>query len=222
MRRIVKNSQPPALAKWRKKTAGTAWFNYEGLKQEPKLRETVIKALLKEQGGLCAYTGIAIDAATCHVEHVKAQDHCPAGSGDDVDYNNMVACFPQPNVGCPFGAVEKGSWPPPAEAKDFVSPLQVGCEGKFYYLYDGKIKARSSQAAEKTIEKLALDHKQLENYRRQAIRGALNKNGQLLTLKDAEATLATLARQTGKLDPFLFVVVNALQNHINQVNKKIR
>lgn len=223
MRRIIKSNQPSALAKWRKKTAGTQWFNYEGLKQEPGLREIVVKALLKEQGQLCAYTGIEIDANTCHIEHVKAQAHCPAGSGEDVEYNNMVACFPRPGMGCDFGAVKKGKWPPPAEAANFVSPLQADCERKFTFTYEGKIRPRNSEAAEETVEHLSLDHKQLENYRRQAIRGALNdKHGKLLTLDSAKATLAGLMQQKGKLAPFWFVLVNALQNHIATVSKKAK
>lgn len=223
MRKIIKSNQPAALAKWRKKVAGTEWFNYDSMKQEFGLREAVVKSLLKEQGGLCAYTGIKVDATTCHIEHVKAQTHCTKGDGEDVDYNNMVACYPKPNTACLFGAVRKASWPTPTEAGEFISPLQTGCERKFHFNYDGTVKARNSEPARQTIEHLGLNEKQLKDYRRQAIRGTLNKhNGQLLDLASAKAALATLEKQKTELDPFIFVVVDALKNHISTIGRKIR
>lgn len=55
-------------------------------------RAAVLRSLLKEQGGLCAYCMRGINEAGAHVEHIVPQSR--GAGGDDpasVDYQNMLA-----------------------------------------------------------------------------------------------------------------------------------
>jgi uncharacterized protein (TIGR02646 family) len=127
----------------------------------------VLNGLLAEQGFLCAYTLLKVSAAKAHVEHLKPQASCT--NGEDVAWNNMVACFPQPGAEHPgFGAVQKGSW---WEEAEFVSPLAVNCESRFRYKNDGSIQiaVATDGAAKTTIEKLKLDCDLLKEVRKRAI-----------------------------------------------------
>lgn len=216
MRWIRKAPQPRQLTRWRSRFRRTTDFNYDQLRRFPDVINAVEQSLLKEQGWLCAYTGRRIDNERSHIEHVKAQHYC--GLGEDVDYRNMVACYPGVNLGCTYGARAKADWPAPDQRQMFVSPLTEGCDSRFHYSYSGKISEASSDddAARETIARLNLNEGELKEMRRGAIRGKLQPRGNWLSVKQAQRVLDRLeAQSSGALDQFHFVLVHALRNHIN-------
>lgn len=225
MRWIQKKNEPQKLTEWRSRYVSDINFGYALMRQSHDVVKEVVENLLQEQGWLCAYTGLRIDGYTdpnnlqhcyCHIEHVKPQDHCTPV--ETVSYNNIVACYPAPNPlsKTGYGAEQKGNWPTPLEQHLFVSPLDASCETRFVFNLRGEIKARNAedQAAKTTIEKLALDHKELTAYRKAAIQGVLGTKNNL-SLKDARSRLRNLKyRQGTRLEPFCFVLVQALEKHI--------
>jgi uncharacterized protein (TIGR02646 family) len=158
------------------------------------------RALHAEQGGICAYTGIALSLGAepgpgFHVEHLKPQRYCKPG--EDVDYRNLVACWPAPNRkdGASFGAVHKGDWPSSEEGPLFVSPLDPSCGERFEFDKRGRIQAATTtdEAAVATIQRLGLDDGELTKRRRRAIRGMLNpRPDRWLTRKQMESFLTRL------------------------------
>jgi uncharacterized protein (TIGR02646 family) len=222
MRHIQKKNEPQSLTEWRAAHRNDPNFGY--LLINASLRGELRQALVAEQGGLCAYTGRRIDEASCHIEHPKPQVHCM--NGEDVSFANMLACVPAPNApGLPYGAHKKGSWPDATEEALFVSPLRPGCEERFSFMLNGEISASSSTdaAATKTIEQLGLDHALMNQFRKAAIEATLGIRGRgqaSLDLHRARARLNGLraAEQNhSPLEPFCFVLKQALQRHITRV-----
>jgi hypothetical protein len=134
----------------------------------------------------------------------------------------MVACYPGPDSGhVPFGAHRKKDWPSRAELHLFVSPRSVGCEARFLFNLRGQISGKDhDQAAKETIKRLGLDHKGLEERRKEAINATLEwrgRNPPLLDLRSARKRLASLEEAEsagGLLEPFCFALKQALQKHI--------
>lgn len=164
----------------------------------------VEESLLREQGGICAYTGRRISIRKCsfHIEHLKPQKHC--GEGDDCDYENIVACWPEPNSknAAPYGAVLKGSWPSPDEENLFVSPLRSDCTARFKFSRQGEISAAQNDdtPAKTTIDKLGLGHKELTDLRKEAIRGALKPQGRPISRSEVEKLKKEMDRDEAELD----------------------
>lgn len=198
-------------------------------------RSALLQSLLEEQGWLCAYTGLRIQederkGPDAHIEHLKAQEHC--GYGEDVEYSNMVACYPRPNykVEPPYGAVPKKNWPDYSDQSQvalFVSPLSNGCESRFSFAASGKISASSptDAAAVATIQRLRLDHEELTAYRKAAIRATLSPNNKPFSLSVASAQLRLdglrrSERSGAKLEQFCFVLRQALERHIERATAR--
>ncbi|MGL4502681.1 MAG: hypothetical protein ACRCU2_26700, partial [Planktothrix sp.] len=131
--------------------------------------------------------------------------------------SNIVACYPQPNTKfkMPYGAHKKDDWPIPEQQHLFVSPLEPTCESRFVFNLRGEIKSKEGdEAAAMTIDKLGLDHSELNDKRKAAIQGTLGKTNNL-PLKDARKRLRNLkTQQSEQLDGFCFVLVQALEKHI--------
>lgn len=222
MRRIKKGSRPNSLVLWANASKGVGVdVTYSDMPGD--VRADVLASLVAEQGGLCAYTGIRINSDRAHIEHLLAQAHCVgASAGQDIEYKNMVACFPAPNTGtCGFGAHRKGSWPDPNrpdEAGQFVSPLSVGCDRRFRYVFSGKVRGADGDfAATTTIEKLNLNDAALIEMRRAAIRNTFAPRGGSMSKAQAETRLHALRAQVTSLDAFHFVLVQQLECHISPV-----
>ncbi|MGI2909124.1 hypothetical protein [Tolypothrix sp. VBCCA 56010] len=156
----------------------------------------------------------------CHIDHVKAQDHCTPD--ETVTYSNMVACYPGPNPEheTPYGGDKKGNWPDYTKGDQtlFVSPLDQSCETRFLFNLKGEIKYKEGdKAAETTINKLGLDHKELKDFRKAAIQGTLGKQNNL-PIQNARNRLKKLKSQhEGRLEPFCFVLIQALDKHIKRL-----
>lgn len=270
MRSIVKRRPPAALVAWRQRRLanhqrpevereGGLECDYRALSADAAVREAVEESLFCEQGGLCAYTGMKLELRTAdaaaghprevgfHLEHLKAQTHCRSGPtaqyGEDTDYSNLVACWPQPDDESPavqdnpqarrrayqvrYGAVHKASWPTPGEAHLFVSPLRGDCEVRFTFDRRGRIVAArpNDEAAQTTIERLGLNHDDLVELRYGAMMAVLQpKPGTWLRLEQARRKLETLRRQAQDLDrgvpielaPFCFAIEHALAREIKK------
>ena len=187
--RTIRKRQPPAsLVTWRqqriaRRGADGFEFSYKAMRRDEMVISAVEDGLHGEQGSICAYTGRRIHLCPgppreigFHVEHVRSQEHC--SEGEDTDYSNLVACWPEPNSKkvTEYGAVQKGSWPSPSQEHLFVSPLRADCTSRFSFNRRGEISAAQTGdvAAEETIKKLALNHRELTALRKAAIQGALN------------------------------------------------
>ena len=231
MRQIRKKGEPIELTAFRAAHVNDPNFGY-GL-VNTQLRRVIQDSLIDEQRGICAYTGRRIDLFSSHIEHLKAQEVCrrdnrEAGRklGQDVAYSNMVACFPRPNYPqqLPYGAHPKGSWPDDAEAGLFLSPLTPGCESRFSFNLQGEVSpARSGDlAAAETIKRLGLAVDDLNELRKAAIGGTLGlkHHRTLLDLPRARRRLSQLRYadgSVGHLEPFCFVLCQALDKHIRRL-----
>ena len=232
MRWIEKKHAPPELTAWQAKYRTTdPNYGYALMRQDEDVRTAVLNSLIAEQGELCAYTGIRIKADGCHIEHVMPQSHCtPANglAGLDVDYRNMVACYPKPNTAhAPFGAHPKANWPSPSERTLFVSPLDRGCEERFLFRRNGKMLPANSAdaAAAETIRHLRLSEDdetkpahQLVSQRKAAIQATLKNDS--LPLPAARRRLQGLeeAERAGhRLEPYCFALKQVLTAHIRRV-----
>ena len=225
MRYIQKKSEPNQLTQWRSQYRNDDNFGYDLLRKDNQTIKAVTNALVEEQGYLCAYTGIRIygyqnsdTPCECHIEHLKAQDWC--NPSETVLYSNIVACYPPPNSqNTPYGANKKKNWPTPQEQNLFISPLDPSCETRFIFTLRGEIKPnKGDRAAEKTIEKLGLDHKELVDKRKGVIQGLIGKENDLSVQKTNKRLNQLKRLKNGKLDEFCFVLIQALEKHIKRLN----
>jgi uncharacterized protein (TIGR02646 family) len=222
MRQISPRPEPVAFTEWRAGAQNDINYGYQLIPGE--LRGIVKDALIAEQRGLCAYTGIRIDASSSHTEHLLPQAHCRRGQ-EDVEYRNMVACYPAPGAGhVPFGALRKGSWPSREQQHLFVSPRSTGCENRFIFSLQGRISvAAHDEAAGETVKPLGLDNKRLEDLRKAAISATLElgvKKAALLDLRSTRKRLAGLEAAEiagGMLEPFCFALKQPLRKHIGRL-----
>lgn len=232
MRRIDKRTEPLELAEWKSRHRSDPNYGYSLLRKDAVAIHAVERALVEEQGNLCAYTGQRIgdrgNPADFHVEHLTAQAHCTRGQ--DVDYRNLVACQPGPDdVRSDHGAHPKGSWPGPDEAFLFVSPVDASCEGRFRFDNLGEIHAANpeDQAASTTIKRLRLDSRRLNALRlgaidetlHQALRGE-DARRELKRLETAEQQLASGSRI--RLRPYCFALKQALQRYVSHCERIVR
>lgn len=252
MRTIKKRTAPAELEDWRenrleKNDPALYPFHYSAMRRDKVVLKKVEDGLFAEQGGICAYTGRMIGRngkwghAGFHMEHLTPQK-CGA-IGQDTDYLNIVACWPEPNQkeATEYGAVKKDDWPAPEEAALFVSPLDEGCSAKFRFVdrqdpaEDGKDSKHSiwmepsnegDDAAIETIKRINLNHRELRDLRWNAVFGALNPTGNaFLPLADLEKVATVMDRMAEsldagadvKLDPFCFAVRQAIDRRIQKL-----
>ncbi len=166
MRFIKKGGEPSAFTEWKELNQRLSPQNlsYKNL-QNPQ-KEIVKDSLLKEQGFVCGYTMSRLDSTkNLHIEHIESQSGNPE---KDLDYSNMLACFPENG-----GDESHGYGAPIKKGKsvvlnvNFVSPHNPECEAHFIYDKDGGVSA-TSEAAKLTIQALKLDHQKLCDFRKQA------------------------------------------------------
>ncbi|NIK87601.1 uncharacterized protein (TIGR02646 family) [Rhizomicrobium palustre] len=224
MRQINKGAEPAELTAWKAQNRASPNYCYASLTATHRL--AVRNALVREQRGLCAYTGRRIDVGSCHIEHLRPQTHCEIG--EDVDYRNLVASVPAPNTPqLPYGAHKKGDWPTRADEHLFVSPLSGGCADRFSFRLNGEVEARSAtdNAAVETIVRLGLNDDALVQLRKAAIAATLQIRGRgpaSIRIADARKRLRDLEQaeqQAGTLEPYSFVLVQALERQIQRIEK---
>ncbi|HWZ45475.1 MAG TPA: retron system putative HNH endonuclease [Candidatus Saccharimonadales bacterium] len=171
MKRIVKGLEPERLRRWKEENAAVPQnLNYGNMPT------TEVKSqMMVEQGYLCAYTMKRIQTlGDCHIEHVTPRNQPGQPLHSDIDYNNLLACFPgnKPplkwNSQYPYGAQRKSGTH--VDQNNFVSPLQEDVERRFNYAPDGSVEPVAADAAARnSISVLGLDHEQLVELRKAAI-----------------------------------------------------
>lgn len=215
MKYIQKSKEPKKFRDWKVLKKGTNDPNVDYDSIPSDIKAEILESLLEEQGYICAYTGIGIQKESSHIEHLLPQTHCTKGQ-EDVDYQNIVACFPSKNAKrkCPYGAHKKGSWPPKKELKEFISPLSNNCESSFKFLRNGKMECTNSNdaAASTTLDKLNLNHKELQDLRKAAY-SSVTENLKLDGAKRRQKQIMKF-NSNGKLEPFCFVKKKALEKFI--------
>lgn len=219
MRRIVKTHAPQMLRDWftANKDLNHTYEDMLGTEAHQALKAT----LLEEQGRICAYTGRAIDSESSHVEHLKPQNQCV--DWEDVDYRNVVACFPADggDTSHGYGAPVKAGW---WEEAHFISPLSEDCERRFHFTWSGHVYPNPDDhvGAKKTIEVLALDNKSLRQLRKSRIDGffgfGTRSRMRPLSVSDARTALANIDQfdGNGRLREFCFVLKQLLSKYIEQ------
>lgn len=192
MRSIKKGHPPQELISWKAENAKTPENLKYGKAGFPM--DAVRNSLLKEQYHLCAYTMRSLKTkdecavedldttSSCHVEHILPQSRNV--SGEDIDYQNMVACYPpsQTKTNCLYGAHAKADFDP--SNGNFVSPLDPNAESHFDFNIHGYIIGKTL-LGKNTICILKLDHQVLINDRKAAIRGYLKPGGKEISAKKA-------------------------------------
>lgn len=200
MRQIVKGLEPDELRRWKEQNANVPQNLKYGSLHGP-VKRAIRQQMLGEQGFLCAYTMQQIqDVDDCHLEHIVPQNQPPTSDERDLDYSNMLACFPgnQPdpdkptrdwNPQKPYGARHKDKIE--ITAHNFISPLSEDVERRFRYDAGGFVNSDTGDtAAASTIRILNLDHGVLNDLRRAAIEERLFASP--LSAGDAEAMAVSI------------------------------
>lgn len=219
MKKITKTHAPAELQKWcnENRQHNHSYNDLAGTQAHTALKTK----LLSEQGFLCAYTGIAIDDKSSHIEHIKPQNKCD--DWEEVDYRNVVACHPNSggDMSYGYGAPIKAGW---WDETLFVSPLSNDCEQRFRFSWSGHVypNPENHTKAIKTIEVLCLDKVGLQQLRKSRIDGFFGfgnrSRSKPLSLADARTALANIDQfdGNGKLREFCFVLKQLLPKYIAQ------
>lgn len=220
MKHISKQQQPRELIAWvRTKAHGEKakyiHWTYDDMPSD--VRRAVKARLVQEQGGLCCYTGRSIKPETSHIEHMKPQARCV--NHEDTDYNNLLAAHPASDAQrrCPYGAHEKADW---YDQHQFVHPLRQDCEQRFRYRDSGRVVAMSEAdlGAVETIQRLQLDHVELQRMRKSAIDELeIEKLGKEQARRLMDAMDERDAE--GNYRPFCFVIKQACERYLKRFEK---
>ncbi len=167
MKRIFKQDPPAAYRDWLVNDG--QGVRYRG--NETVIRSHCLKSLIREQRGICCYSGISILDEDAHIEHLYPYSESEKnGTHEDMDYGNMMACYPKTG-GCRFGGMKKG--------QDIieVTPFDSDCEDRFTFTLEGEIKTArdTDEPAERTIKTLGLDDGTLTDKRRSVISERLER-----------------------------------------------
>jgi uncharacterized protein (TIGR02646 family) len=215
MRKIVKTHAPKELIKWCEENKDIN-HTYESL-LGTEAHQALKAKLLKEQGNLCAYTGRKIESKSSHLEHVKPQNKCT--DREDVDYRNIVACFPSSggDKSYGYGAPVKAGW---WNEAFFISPLSDECERRFRFVWSGHVypNPEDHDGAKETISILGLENEQLRRLRKSRIDGffGFSTRSRPLSIADAKKVFAHIDQSdsNGQLKEFCFVLKQLLPKYI--------
>ena len=172
MRGSAKGHEPAELRAWK---ATECRFGNEPLYrnlQQPE-RSATEKSLFAEQTGQCVYCGRRIsldDNQHYHIEHFRPQSVYPERQ---LDYANLfLSCGPRGEHG-PRNTCgnHKAEW---FDDHCHIPPAPDSCADRFRFRSSGQIAGDGSQEADKMIEKLNLNHRELVTDR-QALIEALDK-----------------------------------------------
>ena len=175
----------------------------------------MLQALVAEQHGLCAYTLQRIDLDCAHIEHVLPRSQHPDNT---LDWDNLLACFPDPQQGCAFGAKHKDAYDP--ARSPFVSPTEKKAEQLFRYHRTGEIEGLND-AARQTVSDtvLNLNHVSLVNDRRAKIQGALRQHPSAADARRRAQRLRT-PDTTGQLEPYCVALAQVLEHYAQQLEAR--
>ncbi|MEW6277792.1 MAG: hypothetical protein AB1758_04140 [Candidatus Eremiobacterota bacterium] len=172
-------------------------------------KKALLDHLAVEQGYLCPYTMIALERNSgldAHIEHILPQSRSTTAArpGPDLDYRNMLACYPA--KGDPgYGAARKGATALP------LDPTDPTCETRLRYRMSGEVEPLDSDA-ESTISILNLNHRQLRDLRKAAIeaRGLSPLSDDPATHQEVHSRMSSFTGAVnGRLQPFCVALLHA-------------
>ena len=221
MRTIQKGKECKALRTWKSSNAKSPQnIHYDNL--SGGVKTAMLEKLVKEQGGLCAYTmkRIASKNGTwqAHIEHILPRSLHP---GQSVAWGNLLACVPQPGVSCDYGAKRKDAYDPAQEP--FVNPMLGGVSNQFRFYEDGRVEGLTPAARATVDEKvLHLDHIYLVNDRKGKIKGALDLKPTAAKARQRAQELRK-ADLNGNFEPYCEAVAQVLEAYATRLdNRAIR
>ena len=167
MRGSEKRNEPPELCAW-KAAQCRAGFEPEYRDLQQPERGATEKSLFAEQTGQCVYCGRKIslhENQRYHIEHFKPQVTYPQLQ---LDFTNLfLSCGPKSEHGyrdtC---GNHKGTW---FEEDCHIPPAPDSCAERFRFRSSGHIAGDGSPEADRMIEKLNLNHRELVTDRRDII-----------------------------------------------------
>lgn len=231
MRCIRDNEPPQELIDWCARQRGVGVnlhfdslgrVEVKGVKGDVK--NAIRQSRLLDQGYLCAYTMVRIDANDCHLEHIipRTVSNQAGRPEETVQYRNIVACFPL-NGKCEFGAHAREDRRLP------ITPLDQSCESRIRYLSNGEASPRipGDQDVKDLINQngnlLCLNHPTLVKLRRAAVDVAGLSQKSMKPLRQAEARRFAEKIQSFKrgdrLPSFCIALIQAAEAHIERLNK---
>ncbi|QSB29086.1 retron system putative HNH endonuclease [Flavobacterium sp. CLA17] len=234
MRRIIKGQEPASFIQFKQKNEKAGIHIRYDSSLGKNERKPIKEALLKEQGYICAYTLKRISLDSCHIEHLKPEELCRTHMADgietvsDLDYGNMVACFPKSSPkGIPkekyFGAIKKDdNWI--NNGTDYILPLQVKCENNFKYSKEGTVEGTTVRG-EITVILLGLNHDFLVEDRKLAIESFIGKSNPIKKAKTTQAISDIDKIVNGKYAEFCIPLKHALIEHLAyliKIEKKLK
>jgi uncharacterized protein (TIGR02646 family) len=221
----MKGAEPEELRQWKNDNA-TVPENLAYGALHGAVTRAIRRQMLTEQGYLCAYTmQRVLTTDDCHIEHIVPQEQPPKSHERDLDYTNMLACFPGNtppkgwNPKYPYGAQRKGGTH--IDATSFVSPLSTDVEGRFHYVADGSIRSDASDAAAlNSINILQLNHGVLSELRKAAIEEWVLDA--LLSAEEAEKLAVTISspNSSGMLPEFCTAISQVSKWYANAMRSR--
>lgn len=195
---IVKGPEPPKLDTARKRLKGTPDTTFSWKNTDGDERAAVREALVRDQGGLCAYCmrRITADPSSSHVEHVIPQSR--AGGADDplsLDYGNMLGVCTGRRNGEQTCDQARG------DADLAVNPLKPDTLSSIAYTADGHITAEDDAVRESLDRTLNLNCEALVLERRGVARGVIKVVQGWLNLPPDERRSRCLSALTGAKAP---------------------
>ena len=186
MRGAAKGHEPPELSDWKEIQRGAGIEPQYGDLQQPE-RGATERRLFAEQTGQCVYCGrrISLDQKqSYHIEHFRPQSKYPERQ---LDYSNLfLSCGPRTEHGVRFTCGNyKAEW---FDENCHISPVPQSCVDRFRFQSSGRIAGDGSPEADKMIEKLNLNHRELVADRQatvEALEEELISGNPLAGLRDA-------------------------------------
>lgn len=217
MRSITKGAECKELRDWKKLNSTSPQnihYNNLGASQ----RSPMLDALIKEQGAICAYTMKPItridDSWQAHIEHILPRSLYPDNS---VDWKNIVACVPDPNTGCEYGAKLKDKYD--AGLHPFTNPTMSGVSTQFRFRESGEVEGLTPAAVASLGEKvLYLNHIDLVHDRVSKIRGALDHRPSAAQARQRAQELRKRDKY-GALEPYCEAVAQVLDAYACRLEK---
>ncbi len=213
MKFIQKGEEPDFFREW--KEGGSQdwspdWAAFDGTGE---VKRQLMEHLIKEQGTICCYCNRELRKNDFHIEHFKPKDEDKYPELA-LDYNNLlISCQRQIQRREPrHCGMKKDNW---FEEDVIVSPLENGCETRFEYLVDGRVRATNNDpGACETINRLGLDIDKLRELRKAALEAALEAINGLGT--NELRNLINVYRQrspvTNRFQPFCVAIIQVLES----------
>lgn len=218
MRTIVKGAESKELRDWKRSNANSPQNrHYDNL--SGAVKAAMLKKLVTEQGGLCAYTMKQIagkdGGLQAHIEHILPRSAHPDQS---LEWQNLIACVPQHGTSCEYGAKLKDAYDP--ATKPFVNPTMGGVSAQFRFRENGEVDGLTDVArATASQQVLHLNHPNLTNDRKGKIQGAIAHRPTAAQARQ-RAQLLRKTDQNGMLEPYCEAVAQVLDAYASRLEKR--